>query len=81
MAELDRHWDGAALERKIRAAGRPWTVGDIGVIAGGQWAVPVREERQDEDAVARRRAADGQRVELTVEELARLIEDGGQQAE
>lgn len=34
-----RHWDGAGLERKIRAAGQPWTVGDIAMVADGQWAV------------------------------------------
>jgi hypothetical protein len=76
VAELSRHWDGAALERKIRAAGRPWTVGDIAMIAEGQWAVATPEGHRDEEAVARRRAADGRRVEMTLEELARLIEDG-----
>ncbi len=39
MAEASRHWDGAGLERKIRAAGRPWTVGDIAMVADGQWGV------------------------------------------
>ncbi|MFD8799279.1 hypothetical protein [Streptomyces atroolivaceus] len=27
------------MERKIRAAGRPWTVGDIAMVADGQWGV------------------------------------------
>lgn len=72
----NRHWDGAALERKIRAAGRPWTVGDIAMVADGQWAVRTDHEarpRDDEATVVERRAADGQRVELTVAELARLV--------
>ncbi|MFF4837443.1 hypothetical protein [Streptomyces sp. NPDC001315] len=30
-----RHWDGAGLERKVRGAGRPWTVGDIAMVADG----------------------------------------------
>lgn len=74
MAEESRHWDGAGLERKIRAAGRPWTVGDITMVADGQWAIgaqPLR--RRDEDAVVENRLADGRRVELTVEELARAV--------
>ena len=70
------HWDGAALERKIRAAGRPWTVGDIAMVADGQWAVPTGPEARptdDEATVVERRAADGRCVELTVEELARAV--------
>ncbi len=39
MTGPSRHWDGAGLERKIRAAGRPWTVGDIAMAADGQWGV------------------------------------------
>jgi hypothetical protein len=31
-----RHGDGAGLERKIRSARRPWTVGDIAMVADGQ---------------------------------------------
>ncbi|MFJ4603777.1 hypothetical protein [Streptomyces griseoluteus] len=38
MAAASRHWDGVGLERKIRAAGQPWTVGDIVMVADGQWA-------------------------------------------
>lgn len=34
-----RHGDGAGPERKIRAARPPWTVGDIVMVADGQWAV------------------------------------------
>ena len=70
------HWDGAALERKILAAGRPWTVGDIAMVADGQWAVRTDNEARpsdDEATVVERRAADGQSVELTVEELARAV--------
>ncbi|MFF4820760.1 hypothetical protein ACFY2K_39995 [Kitasatospora sp. NPDC001309] len=66
--------DMAALERKIRSAGRAWTMGDVTVIGEGQWAVRTvsRTERQQGDAVAAR-LADGRRVELTVEELARVV--------
>ncbi|MGI5450469.1 hypothetical protein [Streptomyces sp. CA-243310] len=74
MAEPSRHWDGAGLERKIRAAGRPWTVGDIAMVADGQWAVGVQSDGQrDEDAVVENRIADGRRVELTLEDLARAV--------
>ena len=71
------HWDGAGLERKIRSAGRPWTVGDITMIADGQWTVRTHRERwQDaagEAATVLERAADGWRVEMTLEELARAV--------
>lgn len=74
MAGPSRHWDGAGLERKIRAAGRPWTVGDIAMVADGQWAVGAQSERRrDEGAVVEYRIADGRRVELTLEELARAV--------
>ncbi|MFB8141282.1 hypothetical protein [Streptomyces parvus] len=74
MAKPSRHEDGAGLEHKVRAAGRPWTVGDIAMVADGQWAVGVQPEaRPDDSAVARDRSADGRRVELTVEELARVV--------
>ncbi|QMU79036.1 hypothetical protein GXW83_28355 [Streptacidiphilus sp. PB12-B1b] len=71
-----RHWDGAGLERKIRSAGRPWTVGDITMIAEGQWAVPTRPEpwlEWEDDAVVRQHGEDGRRVEMTLEELARAV--------
>ncbi|MGW2795999.1 hypothetical protein [Streptomyces sp. NPDC001269] len=72
--ESSRHWDGAGLERKIHSAGRPWTVGDIAMVADGQWAVGTQAERQrDGEAVVERRIADGRRVELTLAELARAI--------
>ncbi|MFF9345246.1 hypothetical protein ACF1CG_36505 [Streptomyces sp. NPDC014773] len=45
MTEPSRHWDGAGLERKIRAAGRPWTVGDISMVADGQWGVGAQSDR------------------------------------
>ncbi|WP_127360924.1 hypothetical protein [Actinacidiphila soli] len=76
MAESSRHWDGAGLERKVRAAGRPWTVGDIAMVADGQWAVrtnPDIEEKRNGEAEVELRIADGRRVELTVEELARAV--------
>ncbi|MFD4553562.1 hypothetical protein ACFWP5_04435 [Streptomyces sp. NPDC058469] len=69
-----RHWDGAGLERKIRAAGRPWTVGDIVMVADGQWAVGAQPDGQwDEGAVVEDRIADGRHVELTFDELARVV--------
>ncbi|WP_327175428.1 hypothetical protein OG599_08970 [Streptomyces sp. NBC_01335] len=74
MGEQSRHWDGAGLERKILAAGRPWTVGDIAMVADGQWGIGAqRFRRRDEDAVVEHRIGDGRRVELTVEELARAV--------
>ena len=74
MAEPSRHWDGAGLERKIRAAGRPWTVGDIAMVADGQWAIATQPDgAAGEVAEVERRIADGERIELTVEELARAV--------
>lgn len=74
MAESSRHRDGAGLECKIRSAGRPWTVGDIAMVADGQWAVGAQAERQcDGEAVVGRRVADGRCIELTLEELARAM--------
>ncbi|MFJ9841713.1 hypothetical protein ACIRYZ_14820 [Kitasatospora sp. NPDC101155] len=71
---LSRGRDMAALERKIRAAGRAWTMGDVVMIAEGQWAVATtsRAEREQSEA-AEARLADGQRMELTLEELARVV--------
>ncbi|MEU4931013.1 hypothetical protein AB0G54_31690 [Streptomyces yokosukanensis] len=72
MGDSSRHWAGAGLERKIRSAGRPWTVGDIAMVADGQWAVDTQAEGQrDAEAVVERRIADGRCVELTLAELAR----------
>ncbi|MCX5314750.1 hypothetical protein [Streptomyces sp. NBC_00154] len=74
MAEQSRRWDGAGLERKVLAAGRPWTVGDIAMVADGQWAVGAQSDgRGDEGAVVEDRIADGRRVALTLEELARAV--------
>ncbi|MGW6901063.1 hypothetical protein ACWGF2_31380 [Streptomyces sp. NPDC054919] len=74
MAEASRHWDGAGLERKIRAAGRPWTVGDIAMVADGQWGIGAQPDRWlEEETVVERRATGGRRVELTLEELARAV--------
>ncbi len=69
------------LERKVRAAGRPWTVGDIAMVADGQWAVPAGPRRDIEDAGAvreiLRRAGDGERVELSLDELRRAADPEG----
>ncbi|MBD0740264.1 hypothetical protein BGM09_12785 [Streptomyces sp. CBMA29] len=74
MAERGgRHGDGAGLERKIRSGGRPWTVGDIVMVDDGQWAVDLPAPADPEAEVAEGRAADGRRVEMTLEELARAI--------
>ncbi|MEU3227964.1 hypothetical protein ABZ695_33005 [Streptomyces sp. NPDC006976] len=74
MVEPVRHRDGAGMERKIRAAGRPWTVGDIAVVADGQWAVGTQcDGWWGKGAVVEERVAEGHRVELTVEELARAV--------
>jgi hypothetical protein len=71
---LSRHRGGAGLERKVRGAGRPWTVGDIAMVADGQWAVGAQAgEQGGGDAVVERRIADGRRVELTLAELARAM--------
>ncbi len=74
MGESGRGRNGAALEHKIRAAGRRWTMGDVVMIADGQWAVGTRTvaERAQEREV-RGRLADGRRVEMTLEELARAV--------
>lgn len=73
MAEASRHWDGAGLERKIRAAGRPWTVGDIAMVADGQWGVGAQPDQWPDEETVERRVAEGRRVELTMEELARVV--------
>lgn len=74
MGDLSRHRGGAGLERKIRGAGRPWTVGDTAMVADGQWAVGAQaREQSGGDAVVERRIADGRRVELTLAELARAM--------
>ncbi|MCX4773757.1 hypothetical protein [Streptomyces sp. NBC_01285] len=74
MAEPGRYRDRAGLERKIRAAGRPWTVGDIAMVADGQWAVGAQcDGWWGEGVVVDERLGEGRRVELTVEELARAV--------
>lgn len=72
-AEASRHWDGAGLERKIRAAGRPWTVGDIAMVADGQWEVGAQPDHWPDEETVEHRVAEGRRVELTMEELARAV--------
>lgn len=72
--EPSRGRDGAALERKIRAAGWPWTMGDVVMIADGQWAVRTKTAAEyAQERVAETRVADGRRVEMTLEELARSV--------
>ncbi|WP_308381186.1 hypothetical protein [Streptomyces sp. OfavH-34-F] len=62
------------MERKILAAGRPWTVGDTVMVADGQWGVDAQPGRWTErEAVVEHRIADGGGVEMTVEELARVV--------
>ncbi|MFG2094642.1 hypothetical protein [Streptomyces sp. NPDC048612] len=73
MAEPSGHWDGAGLERKILAAGRRWTVGDIAMVDDGQWAVGAQSDGRREEGVVEDRIAQGRRVELTVQELARAV--------
>ncbi|MFF2078597.1 hypothetical protein ACFVXG_28070 [Kitasatospora sp. NPDC058162] len=66
--------DMAALERKIRSAGRAWTMGDVVVIDEGQWAVrTVSRTEREQDKAVEARLADGRRMGLTVEELARVV--------
>ncbi|MCX4775120.1 hypothetical protein [Streptomyces sp. NBC_01285] len=75
MVETSRHWDGAGLERKIRAAERPWTVGDIAMVADGQWGIGAQPDRwPGEEMVVERRVAEGRHIELTMEELARAVD-------
>ncbi|MGV9790995.1 hypothetical protein [Streptomyces sp. NPDC003435] len=75
MAEAYRHWDGAGLERKVRAAGRPWTVGDTMMVADGQWGVGAQPDQwPDEEMVVKGRVAEGRCVELTLEELVRAVD-------
>ncbi|MET9059805.1 hypothetical protein ABZX99_18505 [Streptomyces antibioticus] len=74
MAEPNRYLDGAGLERKIRAARRTWTVGDIAMVADGQWGVGAQSDGwAGEDVVVEHRVAEGRHVELTVEELIPVV--------
>ncbi|MBP3080747.1 hypothetical protein WP39_25510 [Streptomyces sp. 604F] len=73
MAEASRHGDGAGLERKIRAAGRPRIVGDIAMVADGQWEVGAQPDHWPDEETVEHRVAEGRRVELTMEELARGV--------
>ncbi|MFE7576311.1 hypothetical protein ACFU5Z_16420 [Streptomyces sp. NPDC057521] len=74
MTQWRRGWDGAGLECKILAAGRPWTVGDTVMVADGQWGVGAQpSERTEQEAVVEQRIAEGGDVEMTVEELARVV--------
>ncbi|MCX4965452.1 hypothetical protein OHA98_11515 [Streptomyces sp. NBC_00654] len=64
MAEASRHWDGAGLERKIRVAGRPWTVGDIAMVADGpRPGVGAQHDRWPDKEVVGHRAEDALRDE------------------
>ncbi|MFC8010367.1 hypothetical protein [Streptomyces cinereoruber] len=52
-------------------------MGDLAMVADGQWGVGVQPGSWPaEDTVVAHRVADGQRVELTVEELARAVGAG-----
>jgi hypothetical protein len=76
VAEPSRYRDSAGLERKVRSAGRPWTVGDLAMIADGQWAVRTPgagSQARDGKTAVEGPVPDGRSVELTVEELARLL--------
>ncbi|WKN18874.1 hypothetical protein NEH83_34635 [Streptomyces sp. JUS-F4] len=73
MAETSRHWDGAGSKRKIRAAGRPWTVGDIAMVADGQWEVDAQPDHWPDEETVEHRVAEGRRVELTMEEPALAV--------
>ncbi|MFF3257828.1 hypothetical protein ACFYWO_01475 [Streptomyces sp. NPDC002932] len=62
------------MEYKIRAAGRPWTLGDTVMVADGQWGVGAQPDRwPEQEAVVEQRVADGRHVEMTVEDLARAV--------
>lgn len=81
MTEAKRPCGGAGLECKIRAAGRRWTLGDIAMVADGQWGVGAQPERwPDQEIVVEHRVADGGRVELTVEELERAVSSPAEDA-
>ncbi|MGW2657390.1 hypothetical protein ACWC1D_27485 [Streptomyces sp. NPDC001478] len=74
MTGLYRHWDMAGLERKVRAAGRPWTVGDLAMVHDGQWGADAQPGRwPEEETVVEHRIEDGRCVEMTVEALARAV--------
>ncbi|WP_330457403.1 hypothetical protein OIB37_11135 [Streptomyces sp. NBC_00820] len=50
-------------------------MGDIAMVVDGQWAVGAQSDRWwDEGPGVEDRIADGRRIELTVEELARLVD-------
>ncbi|MGF1425491.1 hypothetical protein [Kitasatospora sp. LaBMicrA B282] len=69
--------DLGGLERKIRAAGRAWTMGDVVMIADGQWAVHTKScAERVQDAAVEARLAEGRRVELSLDELARVVGAG-----
>ena len=62
------------VERKIRATGRPWTVGDVAMVADGQWGVGAQAGRcLDDETTLDHRAGGGIRVEMTLEELPRVV--------
>ncbi|WP_406281370.1 hypothetical protein [Streptomyces sp. NBC_00209] len=62
------------MEHKILAAGRPWTMGDTVMVADGQWGVGAQPSGwTEQEAVVELRIAEGGDVEMTVEELARVV--------
>ncbi|MGW9421726.1 hypothetical protein ACWGSU_10130 [Streptomyces koyangensis] len=79
MAEASRDRYEAGLERKIRATGRPWTVGDLAMVADGQWGVGAQPGRWSEkEAMVERWVAEGWHVELTLEELAGAVDSSAE---
>lgn len=70
-----RYGDGASLERKIRSAGRSWTIGDITAVGeGGQWAIGVaarRQAREEAAAAIVDRVRSGERIEVSLDALIR----------
>ncbi|MFB8086889.1 hypothetical protein [Streptomyces sp. NPDC055992] len=74
MTQSSRGWDSAGLEHKIRAAGRPWTVGDTVMVADGQWGVGAQPSGwTEQETEVEQRIADGGAVEMTVDELVRVV--------
>ncbi|WP_344443772.1 hypothetical protein [Kitasatospora nipponensis] len=56
-------------------------MGSILMVADGQWAVRTRGERSAPDSVVRERVADGGRIALTLEELARAVGSSWREAD
>ncbi|WTD06191.1 hypothetical protein OH717_28245 [Streptomyces albidoflavus] len=48
-------------------------MGDIVMVADGQWGVGAQPDRWPDEEMVERRVAEGRRVEPTMEELARAV--------